>query len=289
MLLLALGDAYIPDRAIDIPLKFKNLLSIPDKISHIALLGNSTNSREFLEFLTQISPDISIVRGEFDSPRIEIPKPKSKEINTENDNDNKNEGVNENNLRELPLTSIIKAGNFKIGCCSGYTVVPKNDPVSLSILARQLDVDVLLWGGTHNVEAFTLDGKFFVNPGSCTGAFNSDWPVMNDLSEQVNAAQQVTESESKQVEDNKSEEFRKVDDATTNSEMVCDKKQVKMKEEDMDIPDSVVTGSNVPSFCLLDIQGSTCTLYIYLFLDGDVRVDKVVFQKDTKMEGSDGQ
>ena len=127
-------------------MKFKNLLGTPDKIFHIALLGNSTNSREFLEFLTQVSPDINIVRGEFDSSRIEIPKSKSKKINTDNDNDDKNNEGDVNYLRELPLTSIIKAGNFKIGCCSGYTVVPKNDPVLLSILARQLDVDVLLWG-----------------------------------------------------------------------------------------------------------------------------------------------
>ena len=60
--------------------------------------------------------------------------------------------------------------------------------------------------------------------------------------------------------------------------------QVKMKEEDIDLPDSVITGSNVPSFCLLEIQGSLCTLYIYLYLDGDVRVDKVVFQKDEEAD-----
>jgi vacuolar protein sorting-associated protein 29 len=33
-----------------------------------------------------------------------------------------------------------------------------------------MDVDVLLWGGTHVFDAFQLEGKFFVNPGSATGA-----------------------------------------------------------------------------------------------------------------------
>jgi vacuolar protein sorting-associated protein 29 len=35
-----------------------------------------------------------------------------------------------------------------------------------------MDVDVLLWGGTHKFEAYELEGKFFVNPGSATGAMS---------------------------------------------------------------------------------------------------------------------
>lgn len=38
-----------------------------------------------------------------------------------------------------------------------------------------MDVDVLLWGGTHKFEAYELEGKFFVNPGSATGAFSTNW------------------------------------------------------------------------------------------------------------------
>ncbi len=38
-----------------------------------------------------------------------------------------------------------------------------------------MDVDVLLWGGTHKFEAYELEGKFFVNPGSATGAFSTGW------------------------------------------------------------------------------------------------------------------
>ena len=38
-----------------------------------------------------------------------------------------------------------------------------------------MDVDVLLWGGTHKFEAYELEGKFFVNPGTATGAFSTSW------------------------------------------------------------------------------------------------------------------
>lgn len=38
-----------------------------------------------------------------------------------------------------------------------------------------MDVDVLLWGGTHKFEAYEMEGKFFVNPGSATGAMTTGW------------------------------------------------------------------------------------------------------------------
>ncbi|QLQ78369.1 hypothetical protein HG537_0A06160 [Torulaspora globosa] len=224
MLILALSDAHIPDRAIDLPAKFKKLLSVPNKISQVVLLGNCTKSYTLLKFINDISPNITIVRGEFDNTHLPTTK--------------------KNRAKEsIPITTVLKQGNFKIGCCSGYTVVPKNDPLSLLALARQLDVDVMLWGGTQNVEAYTLENKFFVNPGSCTGAFNSDWPIINDEELTVNNPDQ-----------NKPEDLKSSD----------------------------VNGSNVPSFCLLDIQDSVCTLYIYIYIDGEVKVDRVVFKKESQ-------
>jgi len=35
-----------------------------------------------------------------------------------------------------------------------------------------MDVDILLTGHTHKFEAFEHEGKFFVNPGSATGAYH---------------------------------------------------------------------------------------------------------------------
>ena len=34
-------------------------------------------------------------------------------------------------------------------------------------------MDILITGHTHKFEAFERDGKFFINPGSATGAFNA--------------------------------------------------------------------------------------------------------------------
>ena len=41
--------------------------------------------------------------------------------------------------------------------------------------ANKLDVDVLCWGGTHRFDAYEYENKFFVNPGSATGAMTTGW------------------------------------------------------------------------------------------------------------------
>ena len=38
-----------------------------------------------------------------------------------------------------------------------------------------MDVDVLCWGGTHRFESWEMEGVFFVNPGSATGALGTGW------------------------------------------------------------------------------------------------------------------
>lgn len=43
--------------------------------------------------------------------------------------------------------------------------------------ANKLDVDVLCWGGTHRFDAYEYEGKFFVNPGSATGAMTTGWTL----------------------------------------------------------------------------------------------------------------
>ena len=41
------------------------------------------------------------------------------------------------------------------------------------MLQRRLDCDVLITGHTHDFKAFEYDDKFFINPGSATGAYYS--------------------------------------------------------------------------------------------------------------------
>lgn len=79
------------------------------------------------------------------------------------------------NPAQLPLSKVVQHGSLRIGFTHGHTILPPGDADSLLIAARQMDVDVLLWGGTGRFEAYEMEGKFFVNPGSATGAVTWGW------------------------------------------------------------------------------------------------------------------
>jgi vacuolar protein sorting-associated protein 29 len=124
--------------------QFKKLLS-PGKIGQVLCLGNITD-KETYDFLRATAPDLQIVKGDFDT-----------------------------DAPNLALSKVVQHGGLRIGFTHGHTVIPQGDADSLLITARQMDVDVLLWGGTHRFEAYELEGKFFVNPGSASGAFSTGW------------------------------------------------------------------------------------------------------------------
>jgi vacuolar protein sorting-associated protein 29 len=144
-LILVIGDLHIPDRAPDIPAKFKKLLS-PGKIAQTLCLGNLTD-RATYEYLRGIAPDLKLVRGRMDVEAT-----------------------------ALPLTQVVTHGAVRVGFLEGFTLV-SDEPDVLLAEANRLDVDVLCWsGGTHRFECFEYMDKFFVNPGSATGAFTAaDW------------------------------------------------------------------------------------------------------------------
>ncbi|CCE78318.1 Piso0_000939 [Millerozyma farinosa CBS 7064] len=306
MLTLVIGDIFIPDRALSIPTKFKKLLcpnpkSVPhnSKISEVICLGNIINSFDTLKFLYNLSPTLHIVRGEFDNTSII-----QQQLTTLS-----------NNETQIPFFKVIRLENLNVGFTSGHQIIPKSDPLALLTLARELDVDVLIWGGTHKVEAYILDGKFFINPGSVTGAFNFDWPDFEEQtreesnavsgdeiggSEEKGDSKESEESE-KTKEDNASEAKKspKGEDGPStkeeNDNHQEEKQSEKTEEKKSDIPET--TGgqnsvdvaylneakeltSNIPSFCLLDTYDTTCTLYIYSHFNGEVKVDKVTYQKE---------
>ncbi|KAJ5289474.1 JAB1/Mov34/MPN/PAD-1 [Penicillium atrosanguineum] len=123
-LVLVIGDLFIPDRAPDLPAKFRKLLT-PGKIGQILCLGNLTD-RETYDFLRQVAPDLQMVKGDFD---VDSPN--------------------------LPLSKIVNHGSLRIGFTHGHTIIPPGDADALLIAARQ------------------MDGRFFINPGSATGAMSS--------------------------------------------------------------------------------------------------------------------
>jgi vacuolar protein sorting-associated protein 29 len=138
--------------------QFKKLLS-PGKIGQILCLGNLTSPSVY-QWLRQLAPDLQLVRGDFDIPLTASAQPGTT--------------APEASVGGFPiptaLSKVITHGSLRIGFTHGSTIIPPGDPDALLIAARQMDVDVLCWGGTCKFEAYEMEGKFFVNPGSATGA-----------------------------------------------------------------------------------------------------------------------
>ncbi|KAI9206088.1 vacuolar protein sorting-associated protein 29-like protein [Polychytrium aggregatum] len=138
VLVLVIGDLHIPHRSVDLPAKMKKLL-VPGKIQQIISTGNLC-TRETLDYLRTVAGDVVCVRGDFDEDST------------------------------FPLTQVIPYGPLRVGLIHGHQVIPWGNPQALSIVARQLDVDILISGHTHKFEAYEYEGRFFINPGSATGA-----------------------------------------------------------------------------------------------------------------------
>jgi len=116
VLVLVIGDLHIPHRIHDLPAKFKKLL-VPGKIQQILCTGNVCD-KETYEYLRTISPDVHIVKGDYDESTF-------------------------------PLSITVAHNPIKIGVIHGHQCIPTGDLDSLSSLARQMDVDVLISGHTH--------------------------------------------------------------------------------------------------------------------------------------------
>ena len=68
MLILIIGDLYIPFKSSDMSPLFQEQLQ-PGKIQHIICTGNICVKSE-LEYFKTICPEMSIIRGEFDEAGI---------------------------------------------------------------------------------------------------------------------------------------------------------------------------------------------------------------------------
>ncbi|KAF2155608.1 hypothetical protein K461DRAFT_274622 [Myriangium duriaei CBS 260.36] len=246
-LVLVLGDLFIPDRAIDIPAKFKKLLT-PNKIGQILCLGNLTSPSVY-HFLRGLAPDLQLVKGDFDIP-LSIPPPPPPTNNSGYDAPQSPASASSYPI-PTALSKVVTHGSLRIGFTHGHTIIPPADPDSLLIAARQMDVDVLCWGGTSRFEAYELEGKFFVNPGSATGA--ASW-TGDDLDYDPEASGEG------QKDGKVRQEFAGVDGDTGEQKGLC------------------------PSFVLMDVQGDVLVLYVYqLRKDAEgkeaVAVEKVSFRK----------
>lgn len=84
------------------------------------------------------------------------------------------------------MSKVVTHGSLRIGFTHGDSIIPPGDPDALLIAARQMDVDVLCWGGTCKFEAYEMEGKFFINPGSATGAVSWNDETLGEEEEDGN-------------------------------------------------------------------------------------------------------
>ena len=138
-LVLVVGDMFVPQRSPNINEQFKSIL-IPNKIQHVLSLGN-IGSRESYDWLKSLSNDFHTVKGDFD------------------------EG-------DIPEKKIVQIGEFKIGMIHGHQILPWGDLDSLNNVQRELGCDILLSGHTHQIDIKVKNKKFYINPGSISGAFS---------------------------------------------------------------------------------------------------------------------
>lgn len=238
VLVLVIGDLHIPHRIHDLPAKFKKLL-VPGKIQQILCTGNVCD-RETYEYLRSVAPDVNVVRGDYDEVRAAATRRMARLMCATGQSN-------------FPLSVTVTHSPIRIGVIHGHQCIPTGDLDSLSAIARQLDVDVLVSGHTHTCvpplrslssdsapsrfQAVEYDGRFFVNPGSATGAW-------------IGSTNRCTL---------------------------------------FPIPPSLLQltappcSDPTPTFALMDIQGTVVVTYVYQLVEGEVRVEKIEYRKDTEV------
>jgi vacuolar protein sorting-associated protein 29 len=150
-LILIAGDFHIDHRLFDIPEDIKKILaSKTNRFSHVLSTGNiwtnptSKESHDWLKSLCTNPNNFHNVKGE------------------------NSFGVDD----KLEEIKTIKIGEFVISIINGYQLVPWADINSLSAIQKQTGCDILISGYTHQPKVMSNEGKYYLNPGSMTGAYS---------------------------------------------------------------------------------------------------------------------
>lgn len=132
MLIGLISDTHIPDRAKILP---QNVIDAFKDVDLILHAGDLTSPR-VIEELERIAP-VMAVQGNMD--RV--------------------------NGIDLPQAKTLEAEGLKIGMIHGE-VYPRADTQQLVYLAKELDVDILVSGHSHQPKIEKKDGVLLINPGS---------------------------------------------------------------------------------------------------------------------------
>ncbi|MCF0226425.1 MAG: metallophosphoesterase [Methanobrevibacter sp.] len=144
MLIGLISDTHIPDRAKELPEKVFESFENVDIILH----AGDVTSTEVLDKLGEIAPVIAI-QG----------------------NTDRYVGL------ELPKSEIVEANGIKIGLVHGE-VYPRADTQQLLYLAKQLGVNILVSGHSHQPKIEQVEDVLLLNPGSPTIPRLADRTVM---------------------------------------------------------------------------------------------------------------
>ena len=148
-LILIIGEINVPDKIKTIIPEIKNSL-LQKKFSKILSTG-SIGSQETLDWVSSLCHN----------PNLNLHIVKSE---------------NDENV-DYSETKVVKIGNFKIGIINGYQITPWDDIEELNRYQKYLDSDIIISGFTNKSSVRNLNGYYYINPGSLTGAFS---PLNND-------------------------------------------------------------------------------------------------------------
>ena len=132
MLIGLISDTHIPDRARILP---QNVIDAFSDVNLILHAGDLT-SPKVIDELEEIAP-VMAVQGNMDRAN----------------------GIN------LPKAKVIEAEDLRIGLVHGE-VYPRADSQQLLYLARELNVDILVSGHSHQPKIEQSEGILLLNPGS---------------------------------------------------------------------------------------------------------------------------
>lgn len=144
MLIGLISDTHIPDRMKELPEKVFEAFKDVEMILH----AGDVTSQEVIEKLEEIAP-VTAIQGNTD--RIV--------------------GL------DLPKTVVVEAEELKIGVIHGE-VYPRADTQQLHYLAKQLDVDILVSGHSHQPKVEKVEDVLLINPGSPTVPRLADRTIM---------------------------------------------------------------------------------------------------------------
>jgi vacuolar protein sorting-associated protein 29 len=159
----------------------------------------------------------------------------------------------------------------------GHQVLPWGDPGALGIVAREMDVDILLSGHTHQLAVWEEDGRYFINPGSATGRV---WCVPR-ASELTITAHCIA---SHRILTMHSRTTGVQSWVPTTAPMPNVAPSTTMMTTPSALPTPLGT-EGIPSFVLLDLNagGGKVVLYIYKLIAGDVRVERMEYVKSRRL------